>query len=169
MRLLAEMEFVGNVIDMHPSQNSLYLWTAVSRQRWELQSSERAAQICNTLRAEPYIEGGTNYTHMALDQAYGDLCDSESIPAVGTVSRQHPCCTVSKGRSFPSSQLTTITACDLSQHMFGWVVSSCRPGSYCPSLHNMALYPILRLAFASEGIHSDRPHTLELCSKGHYW
>lgn len=47
------MSLLGSVIDLHVSENSQHLFTAITRKRWELNSVQRNKQICEELKKNP--------------------------------------------------------------------------------------------------------------------
>lgn len=100
----------------------MHLFVSVARRQWELQSLQRAAEICNTLVRKPDDLFLSGYMPMCV-QMNRSLSDSFHQPS-------------NRAASFnpvDDNNVDDGPYFDADISAFGWFVSAAPPASYCPS------------------------------------
>lgn len=153
VEFMTQLNLLGEVVDFHATPNSLYLMAAVRRPKWQLLSSERLSAICEDLETQ----GEDDPFLHPFSSACRLLAESESLLG---------------GRS-DTGWLRE----------FGWSVSVCPPGLYCPSFSDVVV-PVSEVSGAAAsqlpttktgpaevapaGTFTNWAYRLEMCDEGHF-
>ena len=147
---LNEMVVPGEGTAMHVSSNGQHVWLAVRRQRWEIESLQRAAELCALWRKrpeDPFLSrmGGAKLCGVG-DSVSAGVRDAEA-----------------GARGEEGSDRARGDA--LVRSLFGWEATSCPPGALCPSFMSEQVYPSMLIA---PGLYVERAYTFARCPAGSF-
>jgi hypothetical protein len=114
---LSHIEYIGNLISMHVSKNSLHLLTAVSRKKLDLDGTLRLYEICAQLASRPddkFLAGYSTSCSLLKES-------NEGAPKFSPYLNH----SLSNSKGEPTL------------NDFIWFTSSCPPSTLCPSFYEM--------------------------------
>ena len=135
-----DIAFIGDISYMFISPNSMHLFAAVRRPKWELDSQQRYLDICQTLANDP--------SDLFLSEGFSQACASQPGQAINlNAFTQYAsycqfnlyCPSLSDVvvRSPPAASFADRPAvakiCPKGHFCFGGSKQSCPPGFYCPN------------------------------------
>ena len=131
---------------MHVSSNGQYVWLAVRRQRWELESLQRAAELCALWRTSPEDPILSRMGGAKLCGSGADVFGAEAGARGAEGSNR------ARGDAAVRS-------------LFGWEATSCPPGALCPSFTSEQVYPSMLIA---PGLYVERAYAFSRCPAGSF-
>lgn len=135
---------------MHVSSNGQHVWLAVRRQRWEIESLQRAAELCALWRKRPEDPFLSQMGGAKLCGGVSGLGSDVGGSEAGARGAE------GSGRGRGSMAVRSL---------FGWEATSCPPGALCPSFTSEQVYPSMLIA---PGLYVERAYTFARCPAGSF-